>query len=440
MDHYLNVFHSSYQVGYFVGQTLIYLLLSWITVLFARPNSTPKVLVDVAAISTILLILNTYGSQSPESTFFGGLPILPIVMAVVWLAYRKRLTAENDDEITKLGLGAPVKSPTSDRQGSPVSEPGPNIPSDDAPSVAASSFDGPPVNAPLPGASSSDALSGAPQSGDSPPLARRTWQPPAPPYQEYPPYQQYPQNQGYPPYPPYPPDQGYPPYGRGPADIPDRAPYAIPPDAQQYPPPMQYEPFAASYARVPSSTFQPVDKFGPTSPRTLGMLAAGTILIVNAVFGLIGWIFLAAASRSSAAVPGPVVYLIDVLVAFGLLRGTERFRQYALVRAVLGGILYAAVIPAITRSSFSWVDAAAQIAFAFGLIVLLYGAIQPSIRVAMGVLVVLLAWGTLITSGFIQGFVQSFSNGRIAQWSVPNRSFIDEDAGIRLDLPNGWVL
>ena len=190
---------------------------------------------------------------------------------------------------------------------------------------------------------------------------------------------------------------------------------------------------------------------------TPGMFAAGILLIINGVIGLlvIGLIMLGQLSGLNHP-RGYIVPIIDLIVATGLIRGNERFRKWGLVRAVLGGVftLLAALGAALTTNSGSiasvqvsmstvWgvIEVVFQLVFCVGIAALLWGDWPSKLRVGFGVAAVLVAWSGIFTTIAVSGLVAGLrENSEIARYSVPGGAFEDDQLGVSVKLPDGWAL
>src|SRR5262245_18157354 len=147
---------------------------------------------------------------------------------------------------------------------------------------------------------------------------------------------------------------------------------------------------------------------------TPGMFAAGILLVINGVMGLLVIGLVMIGSLSGFNQPrGYIVPIIDLIVAVGLIRGNEKYRKWGLARAVIGGIftLLAAVGAALATSSNSpalfefsvssvWgvIEVIFQLVFCAGIAALLWGDWPSKLRVGVGVAAVLVAWSGTFTT------------------------------------------
>lgn len=189
---------------------------------------------------------------------------------------------------------------------------------------------------------------------------------------------------------------------------------------------------------------------------TPGMFAAGILLIINAVMGLlvIGLIMIGRLQGFNNA-RGYIVPIIDVIVAAGLIRGNEKYRKWGLARAVLGGgfFLLGALVSAMSSnlpspgmSEFSvttvvgWIEVVFQLMFCAGIAALLWGDWPSKRRVGIGVAAVLVAWSGIITTSVVAGFVGGFvEQAQLAKYSIASATFEDNRLGVSARLPDGWV-
>jgi hypothetical protein len=190
---------------------------------------------------------------------------------------------------------------------------------------------------------------------------------------------------------------------------------------------------------------------------TPGMFAAGILLIVNGVIGLLVIGLNMIGQFSEFISPrGYIVPFIDLIVAVGLIRGNEKFRKWGLVRAMLGGVvillvaLRAGLTTAPDAAAFSEVSVSTvwvviqlvfQFVFCVGIAALLWGDWPSKLRVGFGVAAVLVAWSGVFTTTAVLGFVAGLKeNSAIARYSIPGGAFEDNRLGVSAKLPDGWTL
>jgi len=188
---------------------------------------------------------------------------------------------------------------------------------------------------------------------------------------------------------------------------------------------------------------------------TPGMFAAGVLLIINGVMGLlaVGLVLLGKFAEDN----NPrtfIVPIIDLIVAVGLIRGKEKYRKWGLVRAVLGSVFLVLATLAATvgppSSAFPEVSAATvtgwfsiifQFMFCIGMAALLWGDWPSKLRVGIGVASVLIAWSGIITTTAISGFVTDYTErAKLQEYSISASKFEDDELGVSTRLPEGWAL
>src|SRR5262249_45630016 len=113
---------------------------------------------------------------------------------------------------------------------------------------------------------------------------------------------------------------------------------------------------------------------------------------------------------------------------------------WALVRAGGGAIVYAIVMPALNMTPAAWIEGGFQVVFAAGIIVLLYQGIYIRRRILIGVIAVVFAWIGVTATEVVTAVSAGSSSGQIQRWALQDRAFTDEKDGVRLDLPDGWVM
>lgn len=190
---------------------------------------------------------------------------------------------------------------------------------------------------------------------------------------------------------------------------------------------------------------------------TPGMFAAGILLIINGVMGLLVIGLIMTGQLTGFNHPrGYIVPIIDLIVAVGLIRGVEKFRKWGLVRAVLGGGFFVlgalastlqSSVPASSISEVSiataagWIEVVFQLMFCAGIAALLWGVWPSKVRVGIGVAAVLVAWSGIITTSVVSEIVAGFKErAELAKYSVASATFEDTSLGVSARLPDGWVL
>ena len=190
---------------------------------------------------------------------------------------------------------------------------------------------------------------------------------------------------------------------------------------------------------------------------TPGMFAAGILLIINGVMGLLLIGLIITGQVPGLGQPrGYIVPIVDLIVAAGLIRGNERYRKWGLVRAVLGGAFYllgalastlqtnvpAPAISAVSVATVSGlIEVVFQLLFCAGIAALLWGDWPSKRRVGIGIAAVLVAWSGIITTSFLTGFVVGFKQKmEFAKYSVPSATFDDDRLGVSARMPEGWAL
>lgn len=190
---------------------------------------------------------------------------------------------------------------------------------------------------------------------------------------------------------------------------------------------------------------------------TPGMFAAGILLIINGVMGVLVIGLIMTGQLAGLSHPrGYIVPIIDFIVAAGLIRGKEKYRKWGLVRAVFGGVFFVLGAflsslpgtessPGISEISLAsvpgWAELLFQLVFCAGIAALLWGDWPSKRRVAIGVAAVLVAWSGIITTNVVTAFVTGFKENReFAKYAVASTSFEDDSLGVSVTLPDGWVL
>ena len=183
---------------------------------------------------------------------------------------------------------------------------------------------------------------------------------------------------------------------------------------------------------------------------TPGMFAAGILLIINGVMGLLVIGLILTGQVADFGQPrGYIVPIVDLIVAVGLIRGNEKYRKWGLVRAVLGGLFVLGVSVSTLSTSAAtsvtpvsgWIEAIFQLVFCAGIAALLWGDWPSKMRVGVGVAAVLVAWSGVITTSVVSGVVAGFKeNAEIAKYSVGTATFEDNLLGVSARMPEGWAL
>jgi len=216
---------------------------------------------------------------------------------------------------------------------------------------------------------------------------------------------------------------------------------AIPSDQQEFRPKMMAE----------------LSGIEDTQP-TPGMFAAGVLLIINGVMGLLIIGLIAMGQVEAFGHPRSyVVPFYDLIVATGLIRGKEKYRKWGLVRAVLGGILLftvslASLAPDAHRgtstgygvelvSISSWFELVFQLVFCFGIAALLWGDWPSKRRVVTGVVAVIVAWAGIILTDVTTAVVNEFkSRSELAKYTDSSGVFNEDRLGVSVRMPRGWTL
>jgi hypothetical protein len=181
---------------------------------------------------------------------------------------------------------------------------------------------------------------------------------------------------------------------------------------------------------------------------TPGMFAAGILLIINAVMGLLVIGLIMTGQLAGFNHPrGYIVPIIDLIVAVGLLRGNEKYRKWGLVRALLGGafFLLGALVATLSSNApstafsevsvatvWGWIEVVFQLVFCGGIVALLWGDWPSKLRVGIGVAAVLVAWSGIITTSAVSEFVAGFNErAELAKYTVASNTFDDKPLGKR---------
>jgi hypothetical protein len=136
--------------------------------------------------------------------------------------------------------------------------------------------------------------------------------------------------------------------------------------------PVHSEAPAASAPALPPAASE------PDSLRVYPMQAlrpAGVILTVNAAYALLAWILIMRSdTHSSRAIAGMSGGLfarmaIDAFLGISLLRGDDKYRKAVIARATLGLLVFGGL----ALWAREWVQAAVQVAFCGGLLLVLLG-------------------------------------------------------------------
>ena len=189
---------------------------------------------------------------------------------------------------------------------------------------------------------------------------------------------------------------------------------------------------------------------------TPGMFAAGVLLIINGVMGLLVIGLTMIGQLTGMGSRGYVVPIIDLIVAAGLIRGNEKYRKWGLVRAVLGGIFFllAGFVSTLSSNAPSsmmaeipvpsvtgWLLIVFQLIFCAGIAALLWGDWPSKIRVGIGVAAVLVAWSGIITTSVVSEVVAGFKErSEFTKYTIPTSSFEDDEIEVRAKIPEGWAL
>lgn len=72
------------------------------------------------------------------------------------------------------------------------------------------------------------------------------------------------------------------------------------------------------------------------------LFVAGIVLFINAAFGLLEMV-MTRASSGKGVFNSPMPYIIDVVVGFGLVQNKEKYRGWAIARAVLGLLVFSGI-------------------------------------------------------------------------------------------------
>lgn len=133
------------------------------------------------------------------------------------------------------------------------------------------------------------------------------------------------------------------------------------------------------------SGFQPMQAAAPAQPAPAaagiptGARAAGVVLLLNALVNILS---MAVLPRDSGALNPLHGLLVDVVVGAGLLTGKEKWHKWALVRVVLGGVIFGCLF----GFRHDWWSLAFQLMLSASLLMLLWS--EPGrVRIAAGVMV-----------------------------------------------------
>ena len=176
-------------------------------------------------------------------------------------------------------------------------------------------------------------------------------------------------------------------------------------------------------------------------PRTSGMVAAAILLLINAALNILGLIFLAAEGTKATASSPAVSFFFDIIVAAGLLRGKDVWKKWAMIRALVGAVVFGLIIPITTQTIGGAIQGVYQIVFSAGIIALLYGKPPSRARVFLGSAAVILAWFGAVGGAVVEVMIDQYkTKNEIAKQALPTRQFVDDALGVKMDLPEGWNL
>ncbi|MEK6301564.1 MAG: hypothetical protein AABO41_12650 [Acidobacteriota bacterium] len=200
----------------------------------------------------------------------------------------------------------------------------------------------------------------------------------------------------------------------------------------------------------PTLSFQPktmADVMAQENERTPGMVAAGILLAINGVLGLLIIAVLLLFKLGTPGDPGTFfVPIVDLIVAVGLLRGKERFRRWGMVRAVLGGGLFLVRGLFAPPTALGWADIFFQLVFCAGIVALLVAESPARLQVGIGVAAVLVAWSGSFTTFVVVSLVSGMNELQSAKYAEPEAGsvleagFEDLELGVKARLPPGWAL
>jgi hypothetical protein len=174
------------------------------------------------------------------------------------------------------------------------------------------------------------------------------------------------------------------------------------------------------------------------------MTVGAIVLFLNAALGLIAVSVYLLEDRKEGVAGVGVATVIDLVVAIGLIAGSDTFRAWGIGRAVLGGFLLGILAPLFVGTAISIVGGLAQIFFSAGILLLLYGDSRGPIRIGLGIAAVLISWGGVITFGLAQALLNGLDERAqpvaIEGVSSPGGRVEDSRIGVSIDLPRGWAL
>jgi hypothetical protein len=140
----------------------------------------------------------------------------------------------------------------------------------------------------------------------------------------------------------------------------------------------------------------------------------------------------------------------DIIVAVGLLRGKDVWKQWALIRAVLGAAVFGIIIPLVQQTIPGFIEGVFQIVYSVGIFLLLYGGVPSRERVMGGVGTVIFAWlgvvgsvvaAVLLTDMNKPGDPAAINAQReLERQAIPAGKFSDDEIGVTVNFPSGWSL
>lgn len=133
----------------------------------------------------------------------------------------------------------------------------------------------------------------------------------------------------------------------------------------------------------------------------------------------------------------------EVLLGVGMLQGSNAARKVVLFLSGLSGVALLLLLAALFAAGFSriWPIPATALAMMVGVFILNLSTEQRRSVVIGALGLILLGWaGSILASIQLVGSVDLADIQAIRQWSLPQRSFEDAEAGVSMRVPPRWVV
>jgi len=203
-------------------------------------------------------------------------------------------------------------------------------------------------------------------------------------------------------------------------------------------------PTPEKWAHLRYDNVETVEEFEKSTTR--GVRPFGILLIINSLVTGALLIFLKFSAKTEVAEYLLVILFIDLLV--GIVLAGSKWKPLALLRAFLGGLIFGLVMPLYLLTPLALIEGGLQLIIAVGLFVMVSGRRATVLRVIMGISITCIAWfgvkglsaiNYVLPQLKLMAIEKKFEQDT-APYALATRTFNDPEAGISVDMPDGWAM